>query len=89
MGIAIHHTYRVITRETFKGQALSEFTLYNPNNSARFDMDIGKTYLVFVIALGGRSVIDSCGWSDPLSAATNTLLKVRSLSATTRPQTSP
>ncbi len=88
-GLIADHTYRVVPQDTFKGPPLAEFTLFNANNSARFDMEAGKSYLVFASASGGRSVIDSCGWSDPLPAATETLSKVRDIAATTRPPSSP
>lgn len=83
------HAYRVRPLDTLKGPVLSEFTLHNSNSSARFDMNVGGTYLVFVSTLAGRSVIDNCGWSDATPAATEALSKVRDIAATTRPPSSP
>lgn len=83
------HSYRVAPLDTLKGPVLSEFTLYSSNSTARFDMDVGKTYLLFVSAASGRSVVDNCGWSDALLAASETLSKVRDIAATTHLPSSP
>lgn len=73
------HSYRVLLVRSFKGPAPAEFTLYNQNSTARFDMDIGGEYLVLVQNAGTRSVVDNCGWSDDLERATDTLLQVERL----------
>lgn len=83
------HAYRVEPIQTFKGPTLTEFTVYNPNTTARFDMEAGKTYLLFLQASGGRSVVDNCGWSDDLAFAADTLAKVQSLSTAARSPSSP
>lgn len=77
--------YRIVPTETLKGPELPEFTLYSGNNSGRALVEVGKTYLLFVLARQGRSVVDNCGWSDKVAKAGDTLAKVRALAATKRP----
>ena len=73
------HAYRVRPISIFKGPDLPEFTLYNENSSGRFDMALGKVYLVFVQSAGRHSVISNCGWSDELFLAANTVQQVKQL----------
>jgi hypothetical protein len=88
-GVVTAHDYRLTPRDTLKGPTTDEFTVRSENTSARFSMDPGKTYLVFLRARDGASFIDACGWSDELSAANETLSKVRDFAAVTRQPSSP
>jgi hypothetical protein len=74
--------YEVLPFETFKGPQLGSFTIFDENDSGRFFFEAGKSYLLFVTAEGKHSVVDSCGWSDRLSAAGETLRRVRALADT-------
>jgi hypothetical protein len=71
--------YEVVPTEILKGPELGAFTIVDENDSGRFPMDRGKSYLLFVTASGGVSEVNSCGWSDELSAAGETLRRVRAL----------
>ena len=59
--------YRVALVTPYKGKPPKTLTIYSSNTTARFDMDVGKTYLLFVNRTWGRYDIDNCGWSDELS----------------------
>jgi len=58
--------YRVALVTQYKGKPPKTLTIYISNTSARFDMDIGKAYLLFVYHHWGRYEIDNCGWSDEI-----------------------
>jgi hypothetical protein len=61
--------YRVAVTQSFQGAPTTPLTIYNSNTTARFDMDVGKSYLLFVLASGKYFVVDNCGWSDEVSEA--------------------
>jgi hypothetical protein len=74
--------YRIQPITTFKGSHLPEFTIYDPNDSGGFRPWVGRTYLLFVTSSEkGRSRINSCGWSDELANAGDTVAKVKALAA--------
>lgn len=82
--------YTVQVLETFKGKPQQTIQLLSENTSARFPMDIGKTYLLFVsqspiAELAGQerlptNYIDSCGNSALANDAKPTISAVRGLS---------
>lgn len=61
--------YRVAVTQSFKGAPTTPLTIYNSNTTARFDMDVGKSYVLFVLASGKYFVVDNCGWSDEMSVS--------------------
>ena len=65
--------YRVVVVTPIKRRPPKILTVYNPNDSSRFDMDVGKTYLLFVYRDSARYLIDDCGWSDELSQSGSAL----------------
>jgi hypothetical protein len=82
--------YTVQVLKTFKGRPQRMIQLLSENTSARFPMDIGKTYLLFVsqsqvAEMAGQErlptkYIDNCGNSAPAEDATSAVNLVRELS---------
>jgi hypothetical protein len=82
--------YTVQVLETFKGTPPRTIQLLSENTSARFWMDAGKTYLLFVlhsstVEMAGQErlpmdYIDNCGNSAVVEHAEHALRMVRSLS---------
>lgn len=66
--------------EVLKGQPAATLTVFNENSSGRFDMELGKTYLVFVYREHGRLRVDNCGNSGLLETSQQTLAAARGLS---------
>ncbi|WP_420479746.1 hypothetical protein [Brevundimonas sp. FT23028] len=60
----------VQTLNTYKGERAASFTIYNSNDSGRFDMEFRHSYLLFLTDLDGRWVVSNCGnsfdleWTD-------------------------
>lgn len=60
----------VQTLNTYKGEPATSFTIYNSNDSGRFDMEFRHSYLLFLTDLGGRWGVSNCGnsfdleWTD-------------------------
>jgi hypothetical protein len=82
--------YEVEVLQTFKGRPLHTIRLLSENSSARFLMDIGKSYLLFVshsamVERAGQEAlpqdhIDNCGNSDALDTGSKKVEAVRRLS---------
>lgn len=82
--------YDVEVSEALKGKPPERFKLESENTSARFPMDNGKTYLLFVshsknAEMSGsetlpQDYIDNCGNSGAIEDAGTTIKKVRRLS---------
>lgn len=82
--------YTVQVLENYKGTPPRMIQLVSENTSARFWMDVGKTYLLFVshsstVEMAGQEslpmdYIDNCGNSAAVEDAEHALKKVRSLS---------
>jgi hypothetical protein len=82
--------YTVQVLETFKGASTRTIQLLSENTSARFWMDAGKTYLLFVsrssvVEKAGKErfpadYVDNCGNSAAVQGAERALRTVRSLS---------
>lgn len=63
---ATRYTVRVL--RPLRGHLPARFTLHSENTSARFAMEPGERYLLFVSRDGsGRYFIDACGNSAPLA----------------------
>lgn len=58
--------YRVKVITTFKGIRQSRVEITSDNTSSRFNMDVGKQYLLFVQSFGDENLVDSCGNSGEL-----------------------
>ncbi len=58
--------YDVAAITSYKGQSPKRLVIYNPNDSSRFDMDVGNAYLLFVYRQRGQYILDDCGWSDEI-----------------------
>jgi hypothetical protein len=64
--------------------ARSQVKLFSANTSARFPMDAGATYLLFIRDGKGEPYVDNCGWSGKVtSRETYAILhRVRALAKT-------
>jgi len=69
--------YRVAPLQTYKGHPPGTFSIYSENSSARFPMDVGKSYLLFVYRLNGQFIVDSCGWSDEVGKSDFALARLK------------
>jgi hypothetical protein len=58
--------YRFRPSRVFKGPAKGGIELHSPNTSSRFEMQRGRSYLVFVRDERGERFVDACGNSGPL-----------------------
>lgn len=69
---ATRHTVRVL--RTLRGHAAPALTLHSENTSARFPMETGERYLLFLSRdRAGRYFIDACGNSARLSESQATV----------------
>lgn len=61
--------YRIKRLRTLNGAPPEAFDLYSDNTSARFPMDVGTEYLLYLQRdRAGRYYVDACGHSRPLQA---------------------
>jgi len=66
--------YKVEVTRSFRGDTLPGREVYTGNDETKFDMDVGKSYLLFVNKnQQGRPAPDTCGNSADLSQAGNAL----------------
>jgi len=73
--------YKLKIVKTYRGTLPNTFEVLSENNSARFPMEPGKSYLLFVGSYEGTLEVDNCGNSDLLSKAHAVQKKVQSLAA--------
>lgn len=75
--------YRVNVLRMFKGKPPASLTLFSENSTARFRLEPGKEYLLFITEdpfdppIGRRLTIDTCGNSAPRANAAETLRRLR------------
>jgi len=62
-------TYLIRVEKTLRGNPGSFLKTYSANDSGRFEMDKGQTYLLFVKPSENHLVVDNCGNSGPRSEA--------------------
>ena len=72
--------YTVRVAESLKGHSSQNLKIFSENSSGRFDMELGKRYLIFAYKEHARLRIDSCGNSGVLVMSEQTLAKARVLS---------
>ena len=82
--------YTIKVLETFKGKPQETIRLSSENTSARFPMETGKSYLLFVsqsgmVEMAGQErlpedYVDNCGNSAPVQDARRAIKVVRGLS---------
>jgi hypothetical protein len=84
-GFLLGTYYSVVVSERLKGSAPNKEILYDENSSGRFDMFVGKKYLIFAYhgvfdgAKGMPLAIDAVGNSGELEASSANLEKSRRL----------
>jgi hypothetical protein len=76
--------YRVEVIERLKGSPPKQLTLFSENTTARFWLDVGQSYLVFITpeqhkTLGKVETLDNCGNSEVYKPGSETNRIVRSL----------
>jgi hypothetical protein len=74
-------TYTVRVDEPIRGQLLRTIRIFSENTSARWPMQVGTKYLLFVYRDSGRAIVDYCGNSEVYSASSPKLREVRRLKA--------
>jgi hypothetical protein len=73
-------TYEMSVQRVFRGPRGKRIEVFTENNSARFPLDTGKTYLLFAErGMQDRLVIGDCGNSALLSQAAATIKILRTL----------
>lgn len=65
--------------ETLVGPSKKEISLYNVNTSARFPMDVGMKYFIFVRKDDDGYWVNSCGNSDEYDKSAKIILEVKKL----------
>lgn len=80
--VATIHEIRV--REIFRGRIPKRLYVETPNTSARFPLDAGTTYLLFLQRDADPALhfVDNCGHSAPLDRARSLLPRLREMRAT-------
>lgn len=75
--------HEIEVREIFRGRIPKRLYVESPNTSARFPLEAGTTYLLFLRrdASPEHHFVDNCGHSAPLDAARRRLPQVRALRA--------
>ena len=68
-GFLASTTYLIKVEKTYRGIPPSFLKTYSENDSGRFEMDKGQTYLLFVGAVESHLVVNNCGNSGPRSEA--------------------
>lgn len=71
--------YRLRARKTYRGPAQDMFEVFTANDSARFLLDVGETYLLFASTSEGRLTIVGCGNSAKLSEAGDAIRQLEKL----------
>jgi hypothetical protein len=62
-------TYLIKVEKTFRGRPGAFLKTYSENDSGRFEMDKGQTYLLFITTSENHLVVNNCGSSGPSSEA--------------------
>ena len=76
----------VAVSQVFRGPPRSKMNIWSENDSGRFPLNTGVTYLFFAHWAGhGRFELDNCGNTGPLDSASAALAQVRALSRARRP----
>lgn len=68
--------YRVEVRRRLKGTVPRFIQLRSDNTSARFPMELGEEYLLFLSRDGHTYFVDSCGNSAPAKQAASVIAKI-------------
>lgn len=70
-------TYRVKVTERVQGKAAGTVNLLSENNSGRFPMEVGETYLLFISKGPGALVVDNCGNSGVMTERRELLAQLK------------
>ena len=71
--------YSIRVEEAIHGELPDTVEVFSENTSGRFPMDVGTRYLLFVYRQLGRTMVDNCGNSGPVSSTAEVLKAVRRL----------
>lgn len=72
-------TYEMNVQRVFRGPTGKTISVFTENNSARFPLETGKTYVLFATKVQDRFTIGDCGNSALLSQAAVTIKKLNRL----------
>jgi hypothetical protein len=73
------YIYTVKVKEKIRGNVADPLILFSENSSGRFPMSVGIEYVLFVYEALGRTMVDNCGNSGPLSEKKDVARTVRRL----------
>jgi hypothetical protein len=72
--------YRIHPTEILRGHPKTDLRIYSEDDSGRFPMDIGRSYLLFLRRVGSTWRVDNCGHSAPVdSVPSEWLQRLRAL----------
>lgn len=71
--------YELRVEKAFRGDPGSTLALFDENTSGRFNMSVGRKYLLFVSEEHGRLRVDSCGHSAEFSKSRAAIRQVEKL----------
>ena len=74
------YVYFIETNEFLKGTNIPVAVVYSENSSGRFDMEVGKEYLLFTENYENPITINNCGNSALFSVSKETILTIKNLS---------
>lgn len=66
-GFFSHYKYELSVQKRFKGKCPKTLTIMDENDSGRFDMTIGKQYLIFIEDMNSIDIASCCGNSGLLA----------------------
>lgn len=80
-GDLVRTRYEIAPHHVFKGHPSGLLRIYSENDSGRFPMDIGESYVLFIYRDDGRARVDPCGNSVLVANASKTLTRIKRLVA--------
>jgi hypothetical protein len=72
--------YTIKPLRIFKGNPQSKFIIYSENTTARFPMNIGEEYIIFVQKPNDILIVYNCGHSGLVNDSAGVIEKVKALS---------
>jgi hypothetical protein len=75
--------YRLRIKQTFRGSVRDAVEVFTENNSGRFQLVVGETYLLFAYKEQGHLTIYNCGNSGSLSQTEDLIPQIKKIKKTT------
>ena len=77
LGIA----YTVQVQHTYRGKPQNNVVMFSENNSGRFPMELGSSYVLFLYKAGPHLEADYCGNSGPVADKQRVLVALQGLAS--------